>query len=149
MSKFNIFIDSATKRTNRYNKYGESIAAWAIWRNGMLNEKPIKCGIHYFKYEGPNKVFYEGIIRGLEQCMSLIWDEDELIILGDCKPVLGQLKGEIAVGKMEKYFDQVQALKRKYRGIIKFEYINEKDLTYKKIDQLAKRSRSYITKILE
>jgi len=149
MSKLNIFIDSSTKRTRRGNRYGESVVAWGAWWNGTLNEKPIRCGIHYFRYEGPNKVFYEGIIRALEQCMPLIWEEDELIIRGDCEPVLKQLRGEWNVGQMKKYFRQVQALKRKYRGAIKFEYINRNHPIYKKIDQLAKRSRFHITRILK
>jgi len=148
VSRLNIYVDSSTKRTKLGNRYGESVAAWGAWWDGTFNEKPIRCGIHYFRYEGPNRVFYEGIIRALEQCMSLIW-ADECIVWGDCELVIKQLRGEWEVGQMKKYFKQVQALKRKYKGTINFEYINQSDPIYKKIDQLAKRSRSHITEILK
>lgn|GEM_PF-2168060 len=148
MPILNIYIDSSTKRTKLGSHYGESVAAWGAWWDGIFNEKPIRCGIHYFRHEGPNKVFYEGVIRALEQCVSLMW-VDKCIVRGDCELVIKQLRGEWRVGQMKKYFKQVQVLKIKYKGNISFEYISESDPIYKKIDQLAKRSRSHIIGILK
>ena len=149
MSKLWVFVDSSTKKSSNKNKYGESVAAWGAWWDKTFHEKPVRCGIHYFKYEGPNKCFYEGIIRALEQCMPLIWEDNEIIVSGDCKPVIEQLNGERKVGDMRKYFNQVQGIKNKYRGVVKFEYVNEDAPVYKKIDQLAKLSRTYIINILK
>ncbi len=155
MAKLLVFIDSSTKSSSVSNKYGESIAAWAAWWEGTLYMKPVRCGIYYFRYEGPNITFYQGVIRTLEQCMDLIWQSDELIIYGDCEAVIKQICGQRRVNKMRLYYKQVQALITKYHNkvklnkpIIQFEYKNNNDPIYKKIDQLAKRSRSHITNIL-
>lgn len=149
MSKLNVLIDSATKRSSSDNKYGESVVAWAAWWGNSFDKKPIKCGIHYFRYEGPNKVFYEGIISILEQCTSLIKKDDELIILGDCNPVVDQLNGKRRVEQMEKYFRKVKLLKLRFSNGVTFRHIDRNNSLYKKIDQLAKRSRTHITNILK
>lgn len=142
-----IYIDSSTKRTNKDNKYGESIAAWGLWNN---NSGPYRCGINYFKYGGPNKTFYQGVIRALEQCLDFCW-EDHVIVCGDCIPVIEQLTGERFVNVMRSEYSQTQALIKKYRGknnIVNFQYINENDNKYKKIDQLSKLSRDFIKNIV-
>lgn len=149
MAIFHVYIDSSTKRTNKNNKYGESAVAWAVWNKDGLNEKPIKASIHYFRNNGPNVVFYEGIIRALEQCMSLVWSDDKLIIYGDCNPVIEQLNNKRRVEKMEKYYKQVRALEGKYRGKVEFQYIDRETSFYKKIDRLAKHGRENIPKFLQ
>jgi hypothetical protein len=145
---FYIYVDSCTKRTNKNNKYGESTAAWAFWND---NIGPIRCGINYFKYAGPNKTFYQGIIRSLEQCLDCCW-EDEIFVCGDCIPVIGQLRGEREINSMVSEHNQTQALVRKYQeknNIVHFEYVNEEDGDYKKIDQLAKKGREFIKTIIK
>jgi ribonuclease HI len=146
---FYIFIDSCTKRTAKDNKYGESTSAWGVWGDDL--ENPLRCGIQYFRYEGPNKCFYKGIIRALEQCLDLCWG-DSVMILGDCEAVIKQLNGEWAVRSMAVEYNQVQALIGKYlkkENLVTFQYISENDRIYKKIDQLSKRSLNFIKKIIQ
>jgi len=83
----NILVDSSTKPTSQKQRSGESIAAWAMWNNATMSGAPIRCGVHYFNHNGPNKTFYEGIIRSLEQCLEYCWN-DEVIIKGDCQLVI-------------------------------------------------------------
>jgi len=150
--ELHILIDSSTKRTSKTDKYGESTAAWAAWwRDELKKEKPIRCGIHYLRREGPNKIFYEGIIRALEQCLDLCWD-DNIFIWGDCMAVIDQLNGKRNIDWMRSKNNQVKALIKKYEqknNTVSFEYLNEEKILYKKIDQLAKRSRKFILDILK
>jgi len=146
----NILIDSSTNPSSRTNKYGESVAVWGVWRDNEKKAKPLRCGIHYFCYEGPNKTFYQGVIRALEQCLEMYWKE-EVIVFGDCKPVIEQLNGERALNKMQKEYRQVQALIKKYKekdNQIQFQYLDESDSLYRKIDQLSKKSREFIHSFL-
>lgn len=146
-----ILIDSSTKGT-KVDKYGESVAAWAAWwQDELKKDKPVRCGIHYLRREGPNKIFYEGIIRALEQCLELCWD-DEIYIWGDCVAVIDQLNGKRNIDWMHSKNKQVKALIKKYKeknNTIFFKYLNEEKVVYKKIDQLAKRSRKFILDILK
>ncbi len=109
----NILVDSSTKPTSSKERYGESTAAWAMWSSTTMNEPPITCGINYFKHNGPNKTFYEGIIRALEQCMEYCWN-DEVIFKGDCQLVIQQLNKECKVVQLDKQYRQVIALVSKY-----------------------------------
>jgi len=145
-----ILIDSATKRSTKRNKYGESVAAWCAWEESSM-KIPFRCGIHYFNYEGPNKTFYQGVIRSLEQCLDACW-EDKVNVLGDCKLVIEQLKGKYKIRQMQKEYRQVQALINKYReknNHVSFQYINDADPLYWKIDQLAKRGRQFVRENLQ
>lgn len=152
--KLNILIDSSTKRSSKKNKFGESTVAWAAWWGDSLKSikgRPIRAGVHYFQYEGPNVTFYEGVIRSLEQCLSLCWNI-EVMVFGDCQPVIQQLNGGRRVFSMKLQYDQVQGLLSKYtkrNSLISFYYVDENITLYKKIDQLAKRSREHIIKILQ
>lgn len=152
MADLHILIDSSTKHASRTNRYGESTAAWGAWWSNNKKCKPVKAGIHYFRNEGPNKAFYQGVIGALEQSMGMCWPNSDIVIFGDCQPVINQLDGTWTVNKMQDEYDEVQALVRRYRreGItVTFQYMNDKDQMYKKIDQLAKRSREHVTKILK
>lgn len=152
MADLHILIDSSTKRSSSTNKYGESIAAWGAWWSNDKQNKPVKAGIHYYRREGPNKTFYQGVIRALEQCMGMCWQNSDIVVFGDCKPVINQLNGTWSVNRMQEEYDQVQALVREYgrEGItVSFRYLNENDAMYKKVDQLAKRSRKHVTDILK
>ncbi|MFC2017148.1 reverse transcriptase-like protein [Chloroflexota bacterium] len=142
----NILVDSSTKPTSLRQRYGESTAAWAMWNSATMNEPPIRCGINYFKHNGPNKTFYEGIIRALEQCLDYCRN-DEVIIKGDCQCVIQQLNKEWKVVELEIQYRQVKALVSKYekkQNQVKFQYIGESDPVYSKVDQLAKRGRGLI-----
>lgn len=141
-----ILVDSSTKPSSSKRRYGESVAAWAIWNCAKMNESPIRCAFHYFNDNGPNKTFYEGIIRALEQCLEICIN-DEVIIKGDCQHVIKQLNNEIKVQILDMQYRQVKFLVSKYEekgNQVKFQYIGEEDPVYYKIDQLAKRSRGFI-----
>jgi ribonuclease HI len=145
-----ILVDSSTKPISPEIKPGESVAAWAMWNSETMNDSPILCGISYFKQNGPNKTFYEGIIRALEQCMEYCWN-DEVIIKGDCQPVIKQLNKEWKVVALDMQYRQVQGLVSKYekkQNQVKFQYIGENDPVYSKVDQLAKKGRDFIHKNL-
>ena len=142
----NILVDSSTKATSSKQRSGESTAAWAMWNSPTMNEPPIRCGISYFKHNGPNKTFYEGIIRALEQCLEYCWN-DEVIIKGDCQLVIQQLNKECKVVELAMQYRQVQALVSKYekkQNQVKFQYLGEGDPVYSRVDQLAKRGRGLI-----
>ena len=145
-----ILLDSATKKLIKNWKYGESITAWVAWWSSDERDKPIRCGINYYRIEGPNKVFYRGIISALENCYGMCTN-DKIIICGDCEPVIKQLNGEWAVKQMRVFYQRVKELRMSYakRGCeIEFRYMGEKTPIYKNIDQLAKRSREHIKKII-
>jgi len=142
----NILVDSSTKGTSPKQKYGESTAAWAMWNSATINKPPTRCGINYFNHNGPNRTFYEGIIRALEQCLDYCWS-DEVIIKGDCQLVIQQLNKECKVVELDMLYRQVQALVSKYekkKNQVKFQYIGKDDPVYSKVDQLAKRGRGLI-----
>lgn len=117
-----ILVDSSTKKSGG-TRYGESVAAWAAWWDGSTNQEPVRAGVHYFRHNGPNVTFYEGVIRALESCLGAVYNgpngPDDIILFGDCVPVMGQLRGERAVGQMDKYYRQARALINKYRGNVR------------------------------
>ena len=142
----NILVDSSTKPTSSKQRCGESTAAWAMWNSPTMNASPIRCGISYFKHNGPNKTFYEGIIRALEQCLDFCWN-CQVIIKGDCQPVIKQLNEEWKAVALDMQYRQVKALVSKYEkknNQVEFRYIGEGDPVYYKVDQLAKRGRGLI-----
>lgn len=149
--KTHIFVDSSTKRTSKSDKRGESVSAWAVWREGDMDKKPIMCGINYSQFDGPNKAFYDGVIRALERCLPICWN-DEVIVWGDCELAINQLNGRWKVKWTNMEYKQTRALERKFiekNNSISFKYIGEKHPIYKKIDQLAKRSRAHILNIIK
>ena len=67
---------------------------------------------------------------------------------GDCQPVIEQLKGNWRSIGMKDLYDQVRSLEDKLKSVrraqIEYEYLDESDSVYKKIDQCAKRGRAFI-----
>lgn len=108
--------------------------------------KPLRSGVHYFRYEGPNKTFYEGIIRALEGCLDLAARDDvsQLVICGDCQPVLRQLTGVWAVNELMPYLERVRNLEAGCATPVLYEYLSEDDARYRKVDQLSKRAKKLI-----
>jgi len=152
MADLHILIDSSTEHTSPTNKYGESIAAWGAWWSNKKESKPVKAGIQYFQNEGPNKAFYQGVICALEQCMGMCRPKSDIVVFGDCQPVINQLVGTWKVNKMQDEYNKVQALVRKYKReeiTVTFKYMNENDPMYKKIDQLAKFNLKHVPRILK
>jgi hypothetical protein len=66
MSTLHIYVDSSTKSSGG-TKYGESVAASMLRYEGA--SRFFQCGTVYLHKSGPNKTFYEGVIRGLESAL--------------------------------------------------------------------------------
>jgi ribonuclease HI len=142
-----ILIDSSTKATKE-SKRGPSTVCWAAYL-GRLEGAPLRVGLLCLNYdEGPNRAFYIGVIRALEDCF-IIGDKDCVFeIKGDCKCVIDQLTASMNVDKLDVFYRQVKKLEGKYkesnRGQIQYKYISEKNDLYKKIDRCAKEVRNFV-----
>jgi len=146
-----ILVDSSTKPFSKTSKYGESAACWAIYTSEIAS-LPEYVGLVYRPKEGPNKIFYIGIIRALEELAESQYVEYLLKIRGDCQPVIDQLNGKWRAVEMKPLYDQVKSLEEKIkknkRAQIEYDYLGEDDNVYKKIDQCAKQFRELIKKRL-
>jgi ribonuclease HI len=146
-----ILIDSSTKPSSKTSKYGESAACWAIYPS-EITSPPEYVGLIYRPKEGPNKIFYIGVIRALEELFESQYVKYSLKIRGDCQPVIDQLNGKWRAVGMKSLYDQVKSLEKKImkeKGAqIEYEYLGEDDSVYKKIDQCAKLSREFIKRQL-
>ena len=143
MNRLIILIDSSTKASSKSSKYGESSAAWAVWWNN-IDRVPIRAGSLYLWKEGPNKIFYDGLIRALEACFYLVHKGDEVTIYGDNQHVIQQLQGGKGVREMQPYFNQITKMSSKYPCKISFTYLGESNKAYKKVDELAKQFRNMV-----
>ena len=142
-----ILVDSSTKPSSKTNKYGESTACWAIYTNG-IGPTPTYVGLTYRPQEGPNRIFYIGVIRALEEVFESPYVKYSLKVCGDCQPVIDQLNGKWRVVELKPLYDQVKSLEEKIKkekgAQIEYEFLGEDDSVYKKIDQCAKQSREFI-----
>jgi ribonuclease HI len=141
-----LFVDSSTKG-DKGTRWGESIAAWmAVWGSSTV---PVRAGVQYVRKYGPNVTFYEGVIRALESALTLVDGGDDVVVYGDCLLVLNHIKcSKPSNGTMLKYHHEVRSLVKKFGGTVRFEYLNEKDPTYKKADQLSKRARGFFRQVI-
>ncbi|MHA1285648.1 MAG: hypothetical protein ACTSQG_11495 [Promethearchaeota archaeon] len=142
--QLHILIDSSTKP----GKYGKSTAFWWAFKDKIEGE-PFRVGVIYNQIEGTNRIFYDGIIRALEACFYISEVNRNIKIWGDNKLVIGQLKDEINVDKLEPLYNQVKKLESKYlekkNVTISYEYLNEQDEIYKKVDRCAKDFLNFLT----
>jgi len=139
-------IDNSTKGTST-SKYGATSIAWAIWdAKPKLSIQPIRASVLYMKKNGPNKAFFEGIIRILEQIVweDFIREEDTLSVFGDCDCVIKVLNGEQQANILKNYLYRAKDLERFIRVNVRYKYINDSQPIYRNIDQLAKRSTNTI-----
>jgi ribonuclease HI len=147
-----ILIDSSTKGTSE-SQYGPSTACWAVFPDRMQG-KPLRVGLICCNYnEGPNKMFYIGIIRALEDCLFM-GDENCIFELrGDCKPVINQLTGKWNVCALTVFYSQVKGIEKKFRdehrGQIQYAYISGDNMLYKKVDRCAKEVRNFVEQRLD
>jgi ribonuclease HI len=115
-----------------------------------IRPKPKRSGLIYSDYEGPNKIFYDGIIRALDSCMYLVKQETitQAIILGDCQPVINQLLHKRRINKLEKLYKQVKHYETEYRKLgceIKYKWCGRNQFPlYEEIDRMTKE---FLTKI--
>lgn len=142
-----ILIDSSTKPSSKTNKYGESSACWVIYTS-EITPTPTYVGLTYRPQEGPNRIFYIGVIRALEELFGSPYVKYSLKISGDCQPVIDQLNGKWRVVELKPLYDQVKTLEEKYKrekGVpIQYEYISEDNDVYKKVDQCVKQFGEFI-----
>jgi ribonuclease HI len=147
-----ILIDSSTKGTQT-SKYGPSSACWAVFRD-RLEGMPLRVGIIYCNYdEGPNKMFYIGVARALEDCFLMGSTNCIFEVKGDCEPVIKQLTGQWSVNVLADFYNRVKNIEKQYkvdnRGQIRYEHISSDDGLYKKIDRCAKEVHNFIKQRLE
>jgi ribonuclease HI len=147
-----ILIDHSTIPTDpEKNRWGKSVAAWCAWKNRYTEGKPVRCGIHYFDYEGPHRAFYKGIIQALEQCLDLCRN-DAVIVFGDDKLVIDLLRERKPGNVLKELYYKVQSLIYEHcrqNNEVYFVYLSEKDKVYRKIDKLAGYSQEFIRSVLE
>lgn len=143
MNTLFVLLDTSTKRSSRTSKYGESTIAW-VARWNKPTSVVVRSGIEYVYFEGPNKVFYDGIIRVLQSCFYLCHPEDKLVIFGDCKLVIDQINSvPWTNSQMLPFWKQVQKLAAAYRCPVEFIYMPRANPLYDEVDQMAKRSRGF------
>ncbi len=173
MKQLVIVIDSAGggKRTN----YGPCICYWAAFvYNPELDKtptssklspeeryevdilhkgikpKPKRSGAIYSDYEGPNKIFFDGIIRALEACFFIAKRGlSELIIVGDCEPVINQLNEVWKSKEMQPLLRQVKhKFEPEYRKLgIKIAYKLVKRDQYPLYEDIDKMAKDVLAKI--
>lgn len=146
MKHLYILIDTTTRGTKK-SRYGESTACWCAFKD-KITGRPFRAGFIYNEYDGPNKIFYEGIIRALEICLSIYLRDCTVIVKGDNLFVINQLKQKIGHRELERYYNQVKALEFKYvdsrKGKIQYGYINEQNEVYKKVDRCSKEFDNFL-----
>lgn len=147
MCTYLILVDSTTRGTDT-SKYGKSTVCWFVYRE-ELKGMPLRVGAIYCDYnEGPNKIFYVGVIRALEDCFFLCGTDNNIKIMGDCEHAIGQLNSDIDIDDLEPFYKQVKGLEKKYerygKGPIKYEYLGEKDAAYRKLDRCVKQFQNYL-----
>ncbi len=142
-----ILVDSSTKPSSKTSKYGESAACWAIYTS-ETGPTPEYVGLVYRPKEGPNRIFYIGIIRALEEMLGLPYVDYLLKVKGDCQPVIYQLNDKWGAVEMKALYDRVKTLEQKIRhekrAQIEYEYLCEEHRVYSRVDQCAKQSREFI-----
>ena len=72
----NILVDHSSKPSDAY---GSACYAWAAWNGGWTLQAPISAGTGYFRINGPNKTFCEGIIAALMQCRTVCTSENIVV----------------------------------------------------------------------
>lgn len=108
------YVDSSTKPSNG-TKYGESSEAWGFqWDNSTVSWSG---GVVYLRHAGPNKTFYEGVIRALESALPDVnnGSGDRVEVYGDCQTVINQLNGVWQVGQLRKHYERVRVVERKIK----------------------------------
>jgi ribonuclease HI len=71
----------------------------------------------------------------------------EIVIYGDCQPVLSQLRNEWAVRDLLAYYGRVREIEQRCGVPIRYEYLPEADTRYAKVDQLSKRGKRMVQEV--
>jgi len=115
-----------------------------------IKPKPKRSGLIYSDFEGPNKIFYDGIIRALDSCMYLVKKEkiEQLIIVGDCEPVIMQLVGKRRIGELKKFYNQVKHYESEHRKLgCVIEYKHIKREQYPLYEEINRITKDFLQKI--
>jgi ribonuclease HI len=138
-----VLLDTSTKPTSKTNKYGNTTTAWVARWNKPSNPV-VRADIQFLYHEGPNKAFYDGIIRALETLYHMCHSTDRIVIYGDCKLVIDQLNSHPpASSSLTPFWNQIQKIVASYRCPVEFIYMPRTNSYYQEVDQMAKRARGF------
>lgn len=176
MTQLIIVLDSSTS-TGSETDLGPSLCFWAAYvyepltdthpTNAKLSEKtryesavlmkssimpPNRSGAIYNDHDTAIKMFYDGIIRAMNSCFYLLRKHkiNEVIILGDCNPVVDQINGVVSpkAPAIVALCNQVKWHIGKYQKsgtAVTLKHISEDNYPlYRDIDALAKQVRGMI-----
>jgi hypothetical protein len=96
-------------------------------------------------------MFFRGVLAALTHCLQ--WENQfnhyyELVVKGDCKPVIEVLNGTTGRYALSGFYDKAKdlehRLKTERRVVVRYEYIPRTEEIYQNIDQCAKRVRNLI-----
>ena len=143
-----ILVDHSTKGPGT-SKWGKSAACWALFYR--LDRMPYEVGLLYSHNERTNRMFFRGVLAGLEYCI----DNDKenscdygLVVKGDCECVINVLNGKTGRYKLSRFYDIAkhleERLKTEKQVDVRYEYIPRNEKIYQSIDQCAKRGRAFI-----
>jgi ribonuclease HI len=140
--------EKATEPSKK-SKWGRSVACWAyFYRLGGI---PYEVGLLYDNHEGPNRMFFKGILAALEYCLNNDKQGNhdyELVVEGDCKPVIDVLNEATGRYALSGFYDLAKNLEKRLkiekRVDVRYEYLPRNREEYKSVDQCAKRTGRFI-----
>jgi hypothetical protein len=145
-----ILLDTSTKHESATSQYGHSIVCWAGWWNTIAGT-PARVEVYSINREGPNKTFFDGIIRALHSCFYMCSTSDHIVIYGDLQNHLLRLQSNqpyAAESPLRPFYNSIKKLERDLRTkkncTVSYRYLNEKYETYKVIDQISKEARKFL-----
>ncbi len=143
-----ILVDHSTKGPGT-SKWGKSTACCALFYR--LDRMPYEVGLLYSHNERTNRMFFRGVLAGLEYCVDNDKENScdyELVVKGDCKCVIDVLNQTTGRSVLLRLYDLAKKLEERLKTEkqvdVRYEYIPRNEEIYKKIDQCAKRGRKFI-----
>jgi ribonuclease HI len=138
-----ILVDSSTKASG---KWGKSAVCWAFFY--PLCRTPDKVGLLYSPNEGPNRMFFWGVIAGLEYCINSDEIYYKLVVRGDCKCAINVLNRTSGRDKLSRFYDIAKRLEERLKSEkqvdVSYEYIPRTEKEYQGVDRCAKQAANFI-----
>jgi ribonuclease HI len=117
---------------------------------------PYEVGLLYSHNERTNRMFFRGVLAGLEYCVDNDKDNScnyELVVKGDCKCVIDVLNQTTGRSALLRFYDIAKNLENRLKAEkqvdIRYEHIPRNEKIYQRIDQCAKRARGFIERELD
>jgi len=150
--KYFILIDNSIKHPPKKH-YGNASICWAAFRN-KLESIPIRMGLLYYATpEGPNISFYYGIISALQRENTFLSGPSDVYVMGDCDPVIMQLKGQLGVDTMRCYYNKVKDLQSFFERTCQcrftYESLREDNPVYQQVDKASKAGKEFFNRFFE